>query len=108
MPIKLADLWKTLELDEADYLSFYDDFVLIEPCLKCESLPILGYADLMKKKGTCTSCGDQRQDKSFSRVSFDDPASQIELESQYFPYKSLLQIVGSKSMTISIEGESIG
>ncbi len=108
MPIKLADLWKTLELDEADYLSFYDDFVLIEPCLKCESLPILGYADLMKKKGTCTSCGDQRQDKSFSRVSFDDPVSQIELESQYFPYKSLLQIVGSKSMTISIEGESIG
>jgi hypothetical protein len=108
LPSKLADLWKLLELNESDYLSFFDDFVLIESCLKCDSVPLLGYADLMKKKGTCASCGEQRQDKSFNRVSFDDPVSQIELQSEFFPYKSLLQLVGQKNITISIEGESIG
>jgi hypothetical protein len=108
LPSKLADLWKELELDESDYLSFFDDFVLIEPCLKCESVPLLGYADLMKRKGTCASCGEQRQDRSFNRVSFDDPVTLIELVPEYFPYKSLLQIVGQKNMTVSIEGESIG
>lgn len=108
LPSKLADLWKVLELDENDYLSFFDDFVLIEPCLKCKSVPILGYADLMKRKGTCANCGEQRQDKSFNRVSFEDPVSLIELVSEHFPYKSLLQIVGQKNMTVSIEGESIG
>ena len=69
---------------------------------------MLGYADLMKRKGTCASCGEQRQDRSFNRVSFDDPVTLIELVPEYFPNKSLLQIVGSKSITISIEGESIG
>jgi len=108
LPSKLADLWKVLELSANDYLSFFDDFVLIEPCLKCESAPLLGYADLMKRKGTCASCGEQRQDKSFNRVSFDDPVSLIELVPEYFPYKSLLQIVGQQNMTVSIEGESIG
>lgn len=108
LPGKLADLWELLELDDSDHLSFFDDFVLIESCIACNSLPILGYADLMKKKGTCASCGEQRQDKSFNRVSFDDPVSQIELNADYFPFKSLLQVVGEKSMTISIEGESIG
>jgi molybdopterin/thiamine biosynthesis adenylyltransferase len=108
LPSKLSELWETLELAESDYLSFFDDFVLIESCESCQTLPILGYADLMKKKGTCPSCGSQRQDRSFNRVSLDDAASHISLEADYFPYSSLLQIIGQKSMTIIIEGESHG
>lgn len=108
LPAKLADIWKSLSLNDSDYLSFFDDFVLIESCIKCESSPILGYADLMKKKGTCPTCGEQRQDRSFNRITLEDAASRIDLEAAYFPFLSLLQIVGQKNMTISIKGESIG
>jgi adenylyltransferase/sulfurtransferase len=108
LPQKLADLWKSLGLADSDYLSFFDDFVLIESCQNCKTVPLIGYADLMKKKGTCPSCGDQRQDRSFNRISLEDVPSQVDLEPEFFPYNSLLQVVGQKNMTVSLEGESNG
>ena len=108
LPIKLADLWKSLDLVDADYLSFFDDFVLIESCETCKTVPLIGYADLMKKKGTCPSCGNQRQDRSFNRISLEDMPSQVDLVPEFFPYSSLLQIVGQNNMTVSLEGESNG
>ena len=108
LPEKLSDLWGQLALAESDYLSFFDDFVLIESCLNCNTQPLLGYAALMSKRGKCEICGENRQDKSFNRVMKEDAVTEISLDSDFFPYKSLLQISSQESFTICLEGVKNG
>jgi len=108
IPHNLAELWNELNLDSSDYLSFYDDVVLIEPCTTCQSKPELGYSDLMAKIGKCKTCGETRQDKSFNRITKSDTVTQIVLKKEFFPYASLVKIQSNNSYTVSLEGEING
>lgn len=102
LPYNLRTLWETLGINSESYLSFFDDFVLISSCTTCKTDPLIGYADLMKNKGKCAKCGEQLQDSSFNRVSLNDEIVDITLVSDYFPYQSLLQVIGTESFTISL------
>ena len=108
LPENLLELWSVLELQSTDYISFYDDVVLIESCITCQNPPELGYADLMAKVGTCKSCGETRQDRSFNRITKDDSASKVLLKKEYFPYSSLIKIESKNSYTLILDGELNG
>lgn len=107
IPSILAELWSDQNLDSVEYLSFYDDFVLIDPCTVCKNEPVLGYADLMSKIGKCQTCGETRQDRSFNRIAKGDSVTKIELKKEFFPYASLLKIESNNSYTVRLEGEII-
>jgi adenylyltransferase/sulfurtransferase len=103
LPRTLLEVWTELKLDSQEYISFYDDVVFIDPCTNCHTPPELGYADLMAKVGTCKSCGETRQDRSFNRVRKDDLASQVFLKKEYFPYSSLIKIESENPYTVTLK-----
>ncbi|TSA48461.1 MAG: ThiF family adenylyltransferase [Actinomycetales bacterium] len=104
LPNTIGELWEVLKLSEGDYLSFFDDFVVIEGCVECDLESILGYADLMKNKGKCPSCEEELQVKSFNRITRSDDVVNLRLKNDFFPYKSLVEIISEESFVICLEG----
>lgn len=104
LPTSLATLLGDLKVSSGGYLSFFNDFVHIGGCLKCNSQDKVGFADLMKGKGSCPSCGEELVVTSFNRVQISDVAASVSLTREFWPYSSLVQVCDRDVMTIAIKG----
>ena len=105
LPNSLAEILAVCKVSETGYLSFFNDFVQISGCMNCGSSPQAGFADLMKGKGSCSSCGAELEVTSFNRVMSVDVVANVRLSGQYWPHSALVQIVDGETRTIAIRGE---
>jgi len=96
-PLRLHELWKLLELDGDHALRFFDDFILISPCVKCGGEPKIGFADLMKKQGKCANCESTLEVDSLFNISPDSAESMLELDPNFLPLKTIVEFVAAES-----------
>ena len=99
LPDSLGDLWSATGAPEGSTLSFYEDFIFIQPCAQCGGEPKIGYQDVMKKQGSCSKCNSELVVDLYSRVKQSDDAAKIKLNPQFWPLKSHVQF--------NLEGKSI-
>jgi molybdopterin/thiamine biosynthesis adenylyltransferase len=105
LPATIEDLLREEKVSSIGYLSFFNDFVLINECSKCSVPPKAGFADLMKGEGTCKDCGNELEVTSFNRVMSDDVVAKIPLKRQHWPLSTLAQIIDGEIYTVAIRGE---
>jgi adenylyltransferase/sulfurtransferase len=99
LPAKLKDLWSATGAPDGSVLTFYDDFILIQPCAQCGGEPKVGFKDVMKKQGTCSKCATELVVDLYSRIKQDDETADIKINPLFWPLKSHIQF--------SLEGKSI-
>jgi hypothetical protein len=91
LPEELFDLWHLTDMPDTAVLSFYDDFIFINPCANCGGDAKIGFKDVMKKQGTCTKCDAELVVDLCSRIKKDDKAAAISLNPEFWPLKSYVQ-----------------
>ena len=91
LPDTIADLWNLTQSAEGSTLSFYDDFILINPCSACGGDAKVGFKDVMKKQGKCSNCDAELIVDLCSRVKKNDAAAYIKLNPEFWPLKSYVQ-----------------
>lgn len=91
LPEKLFDLWHLTDMPDTAVLSFYDDFIFINPCANCGGDAKIGFKDVMKKQGTCTKCDAELVVDLCSRIKKDDKAAAISLNPEFWPLKGYVQ-----------------
>ena len=91
LPRLISDVWLTAGEQEQAVLSFFDDFICIEGCKKCNGKSVVGFKDLMKRQGTCFICNSELNVELFSRVSKNESIFDMEIVPQFWPLKSLIE-----------------
>lgn len=91
LPSQLVDLWNDADVAAESILSFYDDFIYINPCSKCGGEAKIGFKDVMKKQGTCSNCDSELIVDLCSRIKKDDKAATTTLNSDFWPLKTYIQ-----------------
>ena len=104
LPISLESIFKELDISPDGYISFYNDFLFIEPCVSCGGDPAIGFRDLMKGLGSCKSCGNDRNVSTANRLLQTDEAAKVKITPDFWPYKALIQVYGQTVETISVRG----
>lgn len=90
IPNRLAELWSMTNQDENATLVFSDDFLLIKGCPKCTTASKLGWADLLKGQGKCSTCSQILDQEQFNRVELHDEITKIALVQDFWPLKCLI------------------
>jgi adenylyltransferase/sulfurtransferase len=104
LPESLETIFHHFQVAEDGYISFYNDFLYIEPCAGCEGEPVIGFRDLMKGLGVCKSCGSDRNISTANRLLKSDDAAKVKISPELWPYKALIQVYGTTVETISVRG----
>lgn len=91
-PSQLSEIWKSLKLSEDVDLEFYEEVLLIHGCSTCHTPESLGFKDLMRKEGTCSSCGEVRRVDLKSTISFSDQVTSLKLNDNFWPLQYFTQI----------------
>jgi hypothetical protein len=91
LPGTIADLWSLTQSAEGSTLSFYDDFILINPCATCGGDAKVGFKDVMKKQGKCSKCNSELVVDLCSRIKIGDKAASVTLNPDFWPLKSYVQ-----------------
>jgi molybdopterin/thiamine biosynthesis adenylyltransferase len=92
LPSRLSELWGSLSLDDDTQIGFYDDFLFIHGCSPCNTAPTFGYKDLLGKQGVCQKCGAERLVDLQSRISKNDPITDLYVEREFWPQHTFAQI----------------
>ena len=91
LPKTIAELWSATKSPDGSTLSFYDDFILINPCATCGGDAKVGFKDVMKKQGKCSKCDAELVVDLCSRIKIGDNAASVPLNPEFWPLKSYVQ-----------------
>jgi len=87
---------------EGEVLSFPDEVILISGCLECRTEPKLGYADLMKRQGKCSSCEAELNIDVYSRFATTDECMKLAITEDFWPQSFFAEIEDAAGETLSI------
>lgn len=99
LPKKISELWGLSNSPESSTLSFYDDFIFINPCSSCGGEAKVGFKDVMKKQGKCGKCDAELVVDLCSRIKINDAAADILLNPDFWPIKSYVQFSDAGTYT---------
>ena len=97
-----GDWTSTLHGTEGEVLSFPDEVILISGCLECRTEPKLGYADLMKRQGKCSSCEAELNIDVYSRFATTDECMKLAITADFWPQSFFAEIEDAAGETLSI------
>ena len=91
LPKQISELWQLCDQADGSELRFYEDFITILECSGCSNPMKFGFKDLMKKQGTCQKCDLTLTVNLFSRISISDEISQMKINPEFWPLKTLIE-----------------
>lgn len=92
LPSHAAQLWESCKVPISSTFVFYDDFLFINGCQNCQSKPKIGFKDLLKKQGTCTSCKEELVVDLSTRISYGSDAALCEINADFWPKAALVEV----------------
>ena len=103
-PANLFEVVNRYVSSKVESLDFFDDFISIHSCLKCDTEEIDGLRSLLTAgQGKCPSCGEELQSSTKTRVALDDPILSKPFANLIWPHNELVLLRGKENIAVAIK-----